>query len=195
VLVPQGDQAAQVDRDVVGLADVQRQGGAVQALAQEVAAQERGGPAGARDDLEDPVQDLVLELGQRLGDRRGVLGLTRSAADQAVWDDRVAAAVRAVLGGEAGDVCGVEDAGADAVVADAQRDQLLHRAGINIAGHDRDDHRVAGDGPGRLALQPGAAVAGGHRGGGAVGGPPRAVLADHWSCSTPSRSISRSSAK
>jgi hypothetical protein len=39
-LVPQGDQPAQMNRDVVGLAHVQRQGGPVQALAEQVPAQE-----------------------------------------------------------------------------------------------------------------------------------------------------------
>ncbi len=69
-LVPQGGQAAEGDRDIVGLADVQRQRGAAEALAEEVAAQEGGDPAGAGDDLDDPGQDLLLQPGQRLGVRR-----------------------------------------------------------------------------------------------------------------------------
>jgi hypothetical protein len=52
-LVSQSDQAAQVHRDVVGLADVEEEGGAGQGLAEQVAAQERGGAAGTGDDLQD----------------------------------------------------------------------------------------------------------------------------------------------
>jgi hypothetical protein len=45
-LVPQRDQAAQVDRDVVGLPDIERERRTVQALAEQVPAQERGHPPG-----------------------------------------------------------------------------------------------------------------------------------------------------
>jgi len=63
VLVPQGDQAAQLDGDVVGLADVQRQGRAAQGLAEQVAAQEGGDSPGAGQDLQDLGDDLVLQIG------------------------------------------------------------------------------------------------------------------------------------
>ncbi len=80
-LVPQRDQAAQVDRDVVGFADVEREGGAGQGLAEQLAAQDGGGAAGAGDDLEDLGQDLVFQLGQggggRGGDLCGLLGAAR----------------------------------------------------------------------------------------------------------------------
>jgi hypothetical protein len=65
-LVPQRHQAPQVDGDVVGLADVQRERGSGQGLAEEVAAQEGGQAAGSGDDLDDPGQDLLLQPAQRL---------------------------------------------------------------------------------------------------------------------------------
>jgi len=63
-----------VHRDVVGLADVQRQRRPVQALAQQVAAQERGGAARPGQDLQDSAQDLLLQPGQHLRHRRGLPG-------------------------------------------------------------------------------------------------------------------------
>ena len=57
--------------------------------------------------------------------------------------------------------------------------------------HDGDRHRVADRLPCRIPLQPGPAVPGADRGGGAVRGPPGL----HLSCSAESWSISRSSAK
>jgi hypothetical protein len=63
----------------LGLADVQRDGRAAEGLAQELAAQEGGGGAGAGDDLQDLGDDLVLQAGQRLG---GQLGLPGRAAGQ-----------------------------------------------------------------------------------------------------------------
>ena len=68
--------------------------------------------------------------------------------------------------------------GADVVVADAEVDQVLDRAGVQVAGDHRDDHRVAGDPAGRVPVQPGAAVPGGHRRGGPLRGPPGPVLDD-----------------
>ena len=62
-LVPQRHQAAQMDGDIVGPPYIQRQRGSVQALTQQVPAQERGDPAGAGDDLEDLAQDLMLQVG------------------------------------------------------------------------------------------------------------------------------------
>ena len=64
------------------------------------------------------------------------------------------------------------------MVADAQGDQLLHRAGVDVAGDHGDDHRVAGRGAGLVSRQPRAAVPGGHRRGGAAGSPPRPVRPD-----------------
>ena len=61
---------------------------------------------------------------------------------------------------------------------DAQRDQLIDGARVDVAGDHRDDHRVAGHLAGRVAVEPGAAVAGADRVGGAVGGPPGPVLGD-----------------
>jgi hypothetical protein len=57
----------------LGLSDVQRQGGAVQAFTEQVPAQERGDAAGAGDDLDGGGQDLVLEHGQHLRGRPGGL--------------------------------------------------------------------------------------------------------------------------
>ena len=132
-LVPQGDQAPQVDRYVVGLPDVEREGGAVEAFAGQVAAQEGGHAAGAGQDLQDLGDDLVLQAGQHLSDRGGLpglLGLTGGAADQtgrndraAVRDDRAAFCIvlgarpvvstRGVLGAAAaGDVRGAGGGGA-----------------------------------------------------------------------------------
>ena len=68
--------------------------------------------------------------------------------------------------------------GAELVKLDAQRDQVLDRGGVDVAGDHRDDHRVAGHLPGGVAVQPGAAVPGADRVGGAVGGPPGPVLGD-----------------
>ena len=85
-LVPQRDQAAQVDRDVVGLPDIEREGGAGQGLAEQLAAQGGGGTAGAGDDLQDLGQDLVFQLGQggggRGGDLCGLLGAAGGGAGQ-----------------------------------------------------------------------------------------------------------------
>src|SRR5579862_4187493 len=86
VLVPQGDQAAQVDRDVVGLADVEREGRPGQGLAEQVAAQEGGGAAGAGDDLEDLAEDLLLQVGERVGDGGGERGAAGRGAGQAGRD-------------------------------------------------------------------------------------------------------------
>ncbi len=69
-LVAEGGQAAEVDGDLVGLAGVQRQRRPAHPVAEEVAAQEGGDPAGAGDDLDDPGQDLLLQGGQRLAMRR-----------------------------------------------------------------------------------------------------------------------------
>src|SRR5580692_5856634 len=46
-LIPQRHQAPQMQRDVVGLPDVEREGGPGQGLAEQVAAQERRGATGA----------------------------------------------------------------------------------------------------------------------------------------------------
>ena len=62
--------------------DVQGQGGAVEALAQQLAAQEGRDPAGAGDDLQDPGDDVVFQLRQHLGDRGGFPGLAGGRADQ-----------------------------------------------------------------------------------------------------------------
>ena len=62
-LIPQRDQAPQVDRDLVALPDIEREGGPGQGLAEQVPAEEGGGAAGAGDDLEDLAQDLLLQLG------------------------------------------------------------------------------------------------------------------------------------
>src|SRR5580700_8865851 len=49
-LIPQRDQPAQMERDVVGLPDVEREGGAGQGFAEQVPAQDGGGAAGPGDD-------------------------------------------------------------------------------------------------------------------------------------------------
>jgi hypothetical protein len=63
-----------------GLADVQREGGAVQALAEQVPAQEGGDAAGAGDDLQDGGQDLVLQHRQHLPRPAGLPGLRGGVA-------------------------------------------------------------------------------------------------------------------
>jgi hypothetical protein len=115
VLIRQHDQAAQVHRDVVGLADVQREGRAVQALPEHVAAEERRYGAGTGDDLQDPGQDLLLQLGEGI---RGSCG-------------RVIRAVIAVRAGLA-----ELDADADGVIADARTDQVLDRIRVDVTGDD-----------------------------------------------------------
>ena len=165
-LVAERDQAAQVDWDVVGLAHVQRQGGTVEAFAQEVAAQEGGDAAGAGDDLQHLGQDLVLQHFQHLG-RCPVTGVRAVRGVRAAGAIRVEGAVSAARG-----------VAAEAVVSRAQADQHLDCAGVEIAGNYGDEHRVAGHGPGGVAVQPGAAVAGADRRGGAVRGPPGPVLGD-----------------
>jgi hypothetical protein len=50
----------------LGLPDVQRERRAIQALAQQVPAEEGGDPAWPGDDLQDGGQDLVLQHGQHL---------------------------------------------------------------------------------------------------------------------------------
>ena len=172
-LVPQRDQAAQVHRDVVGLADVQRKRRAVQALAEQVTAQERGHSARTGDDLQDLAQDLLLQPGQRLGHCGGLLR-PGCAAGQPGRDRSV---------------------GPDAVVADAQDDQVLYGVGVDIAGDDRDDHRVARDGAGLLALQPRAAVPGTTDAAARWAAHRARYSAIHLSCSAESASISHSSAK
>ena len=57
------------------------------------------------------------------------------------------------------------------VVPDAQGDQVFDRGGVDVAGDDRDDHRVIGDGAGGVTGQPGPAIPGTDGGGGAAGGP------------------------
>src|SRR5580698_6567369 len=83
VLVPQGDQAAQVGRDLVGLADIEGEGGPGEGLAEQVAAQHRRGAAGPGDDLQDLGQDLVLQLGQGVRGRGGLLGMAGRGTGQA----------------------------------------------------------------------------------------------------------------
>jgi hypothetical protein len=60
----------------------------------------------------------------------------------------------------------------------AQADQVIQGARVDLASDDRDDGGVAGDPADRLAVQPGCAVAASYRGGGAAGGPPDGHLAD-----------------
>jgi hypothetical protein len=68
-------------------ADVQREGGPVEALSEQVPAQEGRCAAGAREDLQDLGQDLVLQVGQRVRDHRGLLGLASGAADKPGRDE------------------------------------------------------------------------------------------------------------
>jgi hypothetical protein len=55
---------------------------------------------------------------------------------------------------------------------DAEPDQVVEGGGVDVAGDDRDEDGVAADRLGGAALQPGAAVAAGHRRRGAVRRPP-----------------------
>src|SRR6202041_99608 len=80
--VAEGDQPPQVQRDVVGLADVEGEGGAGEGFAEQVAAQVGGGAAGAGDDLEDLAEDLVFHRGQRLCGGGGGLGVAGGGAGQ-----------------------------------------------------------------------------------------------------------------
>jgi hypothetical protein len=114
-LVPQGHEAAQVEGDVVGLPDVQGEGGAGQGFAEQVAAQERRGAAGAGDDLKDLAQDLLLQLGQGVGDCGGVFGVAgRGAGRDGGGGVRGAGAVLGA--GAVGCVLRVWGAGVDAGV-------------------------------------------------------------------------------
>jgi hypothetical protein len=58
--------------------------------------------------------------------------------------------------------------GAQVMVLDARGDQVLDRGRVDVADDHGDDHGVTGDGPDGVAVQPGPAVAGTDRGGGAV---------------------------
>ena len=63
---------------------------------------------------------------------------------------------------------------AEPVELDAQPDQVLQRAGVDVAGDERDHRRVTRDGLGGVAVQPGPAAPAAARGGaGAVPGPLR----------------------
>ena len=130
--------------------------------------------------MQDLGQDLLLQLGQRLGHQRGQLILLGRAAHQSGRDRgvlgagvgvavRVACAIRRARG---------RLAGPDLVVADAQEDQFLHRAGIDVAADHGDQHRVTRDGPGRLAVQPGPAIPRADRGGRPRRRPAGPVLGD-----------------
>ena len=61
---------------------------------------------------------------------------------------------------------------------DAQPDQVIEHAGVDVAGDDRGDDRVARHGPGGRAVQPGAAVPAALGGSGPAGGPPGGHLPD-----------------
>jgi hypothetical protein len=62
--------------------------------------------------------------------------------------------------------------GADAVVLDTRGNEVFDGGRVDVSGDHGDKHRVVGDRLGRVADQPGAAVADADRGGGAVGAPP-----------------------
>jgi hypothetical protein len=77
----------------------------------------------------------------------------------------------------------------------AQPDQVIQRAGIDVGGDNRGDQGVAGQGPGGIPVQPGAAVAPGALGpGGPAGGPPDPHLVTHSVSSSDPSSIACSSA-
>jgi hypothetical protein len=134
-LVAQGHEAPQVYRYVVGLPDIERHGWSVQTLTQQVTAQERGYSAGSGDHLQDLAQDLLLQLSQRLGHHGGLPGPQGRTPGQ-----------------PGRNIGGLRHAGPDAVVTDAQGDQILHRAGVNVARDHRDGHRVADHLAGRVAV-------------------------------------------
>jgi hypothetical protein len=64
------------------------------------------------------------------------------------------------------------------VVCDTQSDEVFDRGGVDVAGDDGDDHRVADGFPGGVAFEPCAAVTGADRRGCPVPGPPGPVLPD-----------------
>jgi hypothetical protein len=65
----------------------------------------------------------------------------------------------------------------------AQCDQVIQDGGVDVAGDDRGDRGVAGQGAGGVAVQPGTAVATDAVGGlGAAGGPADPHLGDPLGC-------------
>src|SRR5579872_6663396 len=106
VLVSEGDQASQVDGDVVGLADVEREGRAGEGFAEQVAAQEAGGAAGPGDDLQDRAEDLLLQVGQGAGDGGSELGPAGGGAGQAGRDGATGGQDAAAGGRDVGVVLG-----------------------------------------------------------------------------------------
>src|SRR5579875_3323623 len=159
-LVAQRHQPPQVHRDLVRLADVQRQRGAIEAFPEQVAAQEGRDPARAGDDLEHLGQDLLLQHRHDLGVRPGPV-----------------LPVRVVRPGCAAVVsCGGLDP--DPVIFDAHCNQIFDGGWIDVAGDHGHGHGVAHDGSGGVAVQPGPAVAGADRSGGPRRGPPRPVVRD-----------------
>jgi hypothetical protein len=129
--------------------------------------------------LQDLGQDPLLQLGQRLGHQGGQLILLGGAARQSGRNHLAAAdSVGAVIRARATWRTHGRHLSPDPVVLHAQHDQLIDRDGIQVAGDYGDDHRVARDGPGRAAVQPGPAVTGGHRRSSPVRGPPGSVFAD-----------------
>ena len=88
-------------------------------------------------------------------------------------------AVAGAGGGLGGVLAGLgRGVAAEAVVLHAQVDQDFHRARVQVACDDRDEHRVARHPAGSVALEPGAAVAGADGGGGPLAGPPGPVVGD-----------------
>ena len=161
VLVAQGDGVADPGRDRLGEPDVQRQARPAQPGAELPAPQERRQPARAGQQVHGLADDRALEGLPCQGGVRGRRGRRRRRRRV------VPLAAGAVRAGVAAGVV------AEPVQLDAQPDQILQRAGVDLAGDERDHRRITGDGLGGVAVQPGAAAPAAGGGAGAVPGPLR----------------------
>src|ERR1019366_3626676 len=139
----------------------------------------------------DPAAGLVLEVVDLAG-RGGLVAAAGPLAVVVPGPDRIADRGRDVLAiadvqrqarpgqprpelfpaQERGEADGAGGAVAVAGELDAEPDEVVQDGGVDLAGDDRGPGRIAGERVRVLAVQPRGAVAAGHRGGGAVRGPP-----------------------
>ena len=194
-LIPQDHRVADPGRDRAGVPDVERQARPGQPGAQLPGPQETGQAArtgqqvrGLADDrLPDrlprtyPTAGPARTAAHRNRPGRGSLAGPGAAGSGRGWRrGGVAGRVGGLAGpGGRGRVRLGVTAGAVACQLQAERDEVVQDAGVDVAGDDRGDRGVAGQGAGGVAVQPGAAVAAGPVGGfGAAGRPADPHLGD-----------------
>jgi hypothetical protein len=165
--VPQDDRVADPGRDGRGVSDVQRQAGPGQPGPQLPGPQERRQPARGPDSRSAALPMMACWIASwdmslscfRLA-RSGSSWVSGSAP---VWTGSCRDWQQAPCPGQ----------------LEAEPDQVIQRAQVHLAGDDGGDGRVAGGGPGGVAVQPGTAVAAGAVGGcGAAGSPPDPQFGD-----------------